>query len=144
DVRIHPTPGAASVRFAVGGASIDYRNGPETWTRVVWPGATPAAGARLEVESARGLSERLAEEGEWGLFRLVEAAAQIDSRPGERTHTVRWHLPGHEVDVVVDLRSVRTECPLFGEGRARALGPLRASGVAAPRRITRAGSECAR
>ena len=69
DVRIHPTSGAASVRFSVGGATIDYRNGPESWTRVVWPGASPSAGARLEVESARGLSERLAQDGEWGLFR---------------------------------------------------------------------------
>lgn len=144
DVRIHPTAGAASVRLSVGGATIDYRNGPETWTRIVWPGATPSAGARLEVESARGLSERITQDGEWGLFRLVEAAVQLDARPGERTHTARWHLPGHDVDVVVDLRSVRTECALFGDDHhGRALGPLRAAGVSAPRRIARAGSECA-
>lgn len=144
DVRIHPTAGAASVRFSVGGATIDYRNGPETWTRVVWPGTTPTAGARLEVESARGLSERITTDGEWGLFRLVEAAIQIDSRAGERTHTARWHLPGHDVDVVVDLRSVRSECALFGDGhQTRALGTLRGTGVSAPRRITRIGSECA-
>ncbi len=145
DLRVHPTAGAASVRIAVGGATIDYRNGPETWSRIVWPGATPAAGARLEVESARGLSERIGEDGEWGLFRLVEHATSIDTRPGERTRTVRWHLPGHDVDVVVDVRPVRTECPLFGEDRrGRALGPLRGAGVAAPRRITRGAVECAR
>jgi type VI secretion system protein ImpL len=143
DIRVHPTAGAASVRFSVGGATIDYRNGPESWSRVVWPGAAPTAGARLEVESARGLSERITQDGEWGLFRLVEAAAQIDARPGERTRTVRWHLPGHDVDVVIDLRPVRTECPLFGEGRVRALGPLRASGVTAPRHIARGATECA-
>ncbi len=144
DVRVHPTAGAASVRFSVGGTLIDYRNGPETWSRVIWPGATPSAGARLEVESARGLSERITEDGEWGLFRLVEAAAQIDSRPGDRTHTARWHLPGHDVDVILDLRSVRTECVLFGDDRrARPLGPLRAAGVSAPQRITRSGPECA-
>jgi type VI secretion system protein ImpL len=143
DVRVHPTAGAASVRFSVGGATIDYRNGPETWSRIVWPGATPTTGARLEVESARGLSERITRDGEWGLFRLIEAAAQIEGRVGERTRTARWHLPGHDVDVVIDLRPVRTECPLFADGRGRALGPLRASGVSAPRHIARGGSECA-
>jgi type VI secretion system protein ImpL len=143
DVRVHPTAGAASVRFSVGGASIDYRNGPETWTRIVWPGATPGAGARLEVESARGLSERLAQEGEWGLFRLLEAATQIESRPGDRTHTARWHLPGHDVDVVIDVRTVRSESVLFdASGRGHVLAPLRAAGLAAPRRIARSGSEC--
>lgn len=144
DVRIHPSAGAASVRFFVGGATVDYHNGPETWTRVVWPGESPSTGARVEVQSARGLSERIAQDGEWGLFRLVEAAAQLDARPGERTHTARWHLPGHDVDVVVDLRPVRTECALFGgEAHPRALGLLRAPGVAAPRHIARGAAECA-
>jgi type VI secretion system protein ImpL len=143
DVRIHPTPGAASVRLSIGGAVVDYRNGPETWTRVVWPGETPGGGAQLEVQSARGLSERITQSGEWGLFRLVEAATQIDARPGERTRTARWHLPGHDVDVIVDLRPVRSECALFGEGRAHAVAPFRARGVSAPRQITRVGGECA-
>ncbi|MFO0684441.1 MAG: type VI secretion system membrane subunit TssM [Sandaracinus sp.] len=142
DVRIHPTPGAASVRLSVGGATIDYRNGPETWSRVVWPGESPSAGARLEVESARDLSERITEEGPWGLFRLVEAAS-IEARSGERVRTLRWHLPGHDVDVIVDVRPVRTECVLFDERPGRALGAFRGTGVVAPRRITRAGSECA-
>ncbi len=143
DLRIHPTLGAASVRFSVGGAAIDYRNGPETWSRVVWPGDSPAAGASLEVLNARGMQERLRESGEWGLFRLVEAATEIESAPGERTHTLRWHLPGHDVDVVVDVRSVRAESPFFGnDRRARPLAPLRAAGVAAPRRIAREATEC--
>lgn len=144
DLRVHPTAGAASVRFSVGGTTIDYRNGPETWSRVVWPGDSPAAGASLEVLNARGMQERLRETGEWGLFRLVEAATEIDSAPGERTHTLRWHLPGHDVDVVVDVRSVRAESPFFGsDRRGRALAPLRASGVAAPRRIAHEATECA-
>ncbi len=143
DVRVHPTPGAASVRLSVGGAAIDYRNGPETWSRIVWPGPSPSAGARIEVESARDLSERITEDGPWGLFRLIEAATALEARSGERVRTLRWHLPGHDVDVIVDVRPVRTECALFDERPGRALGAFRGSSVIAPRRITRAGSECA-
>jgi type VI secretion system protein ImpL len=144
DLRVHPTAGAASVRFSVGGATIDYRNGPETWSRIVWPGDVPSAGASLEVLNARGMQERLRETGEWGLFRLIEAATETDAASGERTHTLRWHLPGHDVDVLVDVRSVRAESPFFGaDRRGRALAPLRASGVSAPRRIAHEASECA-
>lgn len=143
DVRVHPTPGAASVRLSVGGATIDYRNGPETWSRIVWPGASPSAGARLEIESAHDLSERLVEDGPWGLFRLVEAATAIEGRSGERVRTLRWHLPGHDVDVIVDVRPVRTECALFDDRPGHALGAFRGAAVSAPRRITRTGTECA-
>jgi type VI secretion system protein ImpL len=143
DLRVHPTAGAASVRLSVGGAMIDYRNGPETWSRVVWPGSSPSAGASLEVLNARGMQERLRETGEWGLFRLIEAATEIEPAPGERTHTLRWHFPGHDVDVLIDVRSLRAESPFFGsDRRGRPLAPLRSAAVLAPRRIAHEAREC--
>ncbi|UJR78603.1 type VI secretion system membrane subunit TssM [Sandaracinus amylolyticus] len=145
DVRVHPVPGAASVRFASGGTLIDYRNGPESWTRVVWPGERPDAGASIEVLGANGLQERVRQEGEWGLFRLMERAARIGGGgPGARTFTVTWHLPGHDLDVTIDVRLVRAENPFFApdDRHGRVLGPMRAVGVQAPRVITARDGEC--
>lgn len=145
DVRVHPVPRAASVRFSSGGTLIDYRNGPESWTRVVWPGERPDAGASIEVLGANGLQERIRQEGEWGLFRLIERAARVGGGgPGARTFTVTWHLPGHDLDVSIDVRLVRAENPFFApdDRRGRVLGPLRTVGVQAPRVITARDGEC--
>lgn len=146
DVRVHPVPGAASVRFASGGTRIDYRNGPESWTRVVWPGQEPDAGAWIEVLGANGLQERIRQEGEWGLFRLMERASRVGGGgPGARSFTVTWRLPGHALDVSIDVRLVRAENPFFApdDRRGRMLGPLRAVGVQAPRVIASGETECA-
>lgn len=145
DVRVRPVPGAASVRFQSGGATIDHRNGPERWSRVTWPGERPDAGASIEVLGANGLHERVSQEGEWGLFRLLGRATRIaGGGPGARSFTVTWRLPSHGVDVSVDIRLVRAESPFFaaGDRRGRMLAPLRAVGVQAPRVITVRDGEC--
>lgn len=144
DVRVHPVPGAASVRFASGGTVIDYRNGPETWTRVVWPGEHPDQGASIEVLGAGGLEERIRQEGEWGLFRLMERATRVSGGgPSARTFVVTWTLAGHGLEMSVSVRLVRAENPFFAadDRRGRMLGPLRAIGVQAPRVIATEG-EC--
>ncbi|MDQ3037346.1 MAG: hypothetical protein M3Y87_33435, partial [Myxococcota bacterium] len=146
DVQVHPVPGAASVRFASGGTEIDYRNGPESWTRVVWPGERPDAGASIEVLGANGLQERIRQEGEWGLFRLMERASRVGGGgPGARRFVVTWRLPGHDLEVSIDVRLVRAENPFFApdDRRGRMLGPLRSVGVQAPRVIAAGEGECA-
>ena len=145
DVRVHPVPGAASVRFASGGTLIDYRNGPETWTRIVWPGEHPDQGALIEVFGAGGLEERIRQEGEWGLFRLMERASRISGGgPNARNFVVTWSLPGHGLELSVSVRLVRAENPFFAadDRRGRMLGPVRSIGVQAPRVIAAEG-ECA-
>ena len=57
----------------VGGRTIEYHNGPEEWNRLSWPGESPAEGAAFVVRGANGMHERVRQEGEWGLFRLLEA-----------------------------------------------------------------------
>ena len=145
DIRIHPVAGAAQVRFSVGGTVVDYRNGPETWSRIVWPGEHPDAGATIEVRGAGGLEERVRQEGEWGLFRLFERATRVSGGGlGARRFVVTWHLAGPDLDVQVDVQLVRAQSPFFAadDRRARMLGPLRLAGVAAPRIVATSGTEC--
>ncbi|MBX3249714.1 MAG: type VI secretion system membrane subunit TssM [Myxococcales bacterium] len=131
DVRIRPSPEVASVRLSVGGSSLEYFNGPEQWSRVRWPGDNPAAGATLEIRGAHGRNERLRREGEWGLFRLLEDA-RVEVLT-ERQLRARWTLPGHGVEIVVELRAVRSRSPFVEAGGRRALAPLR--GIRFPREI---------
>ncbi len=146
DVRVHPVANASSVRFAVGGTVVDYRNGPETWTRVVWPGPQPDAGASLEVLGRDGLSERIRQDGEWGLFRLLERAARVSGGGASaRLFVVTWRLPGHALDVAIDVRMSTSASPFFAadDRRSRMLGPLRAVGTEAPRSIAAGSGDCA-
>ncbi len=144
DVRIRPSPEVASITLAVGGKEVEYHNGPESWTRLEWPGAEPAAGARLDVRGAHGLHERLRQEGEWGLFRLLEAA-EVGGERGARTFRATWRLRGRGVEVTIDVRPVRSDTPFFGRGSGRGnrlLSPVRAPGVRVPRNIAAGAADC--
>jgi len=142
DIRIHPVEGASQVRFNVGGAVLDYRNGPEEWSRIVWPGASPQEGATLEVRGQNGLEERIEQPGEWGLFRLLERAARVaGGGHAARRFVATWRMPRSELEVQVDVQPVRAESPFFAsdDRQGRVLGPLRNAGVLPPREIASSG-----
>jgi type VI secretion system protein ImpL len=113
DVRVRPAEGVASQVLRVGGAELEYRNEPEQWTRMTWPGEEPAAGAVIEVRGEGGMHELITQEGEWGLFRLVEAGT-ITTRGNDRVFTVVWHLRTHDIDITMDIRPTRNAAPFFG------------------------------
>ena len=142
DIRIHPVEGASQVRFNVGGVVLDYRNGPEEWSRIVWPGESPQAGATLEVRGQNGLEERIEQPGEWGLFRLLERAARVaGGGHAARRFVATWRMPRSELEVQVDIQPVRAESPFFAsdDRQGRVLGPLRNAGVLPPREIASSG-----
>jgi type VI secretion system protein ImpL len=141
--RIRPTPGVAVVILEVDGQRFEYRNGPEEWYRIVWPMVGKKAGASIRVRAANGREEVVQQDGEWGLFRLVEAG-KLKGDPGVRDFTVSWPLPSLGSSVTIDFRPARTESPFFGThrgGRARLLAPFRA-GVQPPAVIGKAGAGC--
>lgn len=143
DIRIHPVEGASQVHLDVGGTAIDYRNGPEEWSRIVWPGESPQEGATLEVRGQNGLEERIEQPGEWGLFRLLERAARVaGGGHAARRFVVMWRMPHSELEVQVDVQPVRAESPFFAsdDRQGRVLGPLRNAGVLPPREIASSGS----
>jgi type VI secretion system protein ImpL len=142
-VRIRPTPGVAVVILEVDGQRFDYRNGPEEWYRIVWPGTGKTPGASIRVRAANGREEVVQQDGEWGLFRLVEAG-KLKGEPGLRDFTVGWQLPSLGATVTLDFRPARTESPFFGArtgGRARLFAPFRA-GVQPPPNIGKGGTGC--
>ncbi len=140
-VRIRPTPNVASVLLEVDGQRVDYRNGPEEWRPVTWPGASP--GATLRVRTADGREETLHRDGEWGLFRLLEAGT-LRGEPGSREFSVGFNLPGLGLVVTADFRAARAETPFFAvrrSGAARLFEPLRA-GLALPSDIRLGSGGC--
>jgi type VI secretion system protein ImpL len=142
-VRIRPTPRVASVVLDVDGQRFEYFNGPEEWRKLVWPAQGKAPGASLRVRMAGGREEILQQEGEWGLFRLLEAG-ELASEPGARDFTVSFPFPSLGVSIVVDFRPARSEAPFFGVrrgGKARMLAPFR-SGLAPPATIGKGSPPC--
>jgi len=143
-VRIRPTPRIAAVFLEVDGQRIEYRNGPEEWHKLVWPGQGKMSGASLKVRGADGREETLQQEGEWGLFRLLEAG-RLKGEPSFRAFTMTWSLPALGATIAVDFQAARSETPFFGvhkgAAKARLLEPFRA-GVSAPLAIGKGGAGC--
>jgi type VI secretion system protein ImpL len=118
DVNLHSvSPTIGQVTFEVDGASHTYRNEPEQWITITWPGKTPH-GARLRVRGASGLDEEVNRPGDFGLFRLLDAADVKPGRAGGRadgapTLVATWGLKAARDSVVsLDLRPSRNENPL--------------------------------
>jgi type VI secretion system protein ImpL len=146
DVQVHPSPEVATIELNVGGMEtpIRYENGPERWERTWWPGEHPEAGAYLEVRGANGMIERIDQEGEWGLFHLLEAGTVVES--DGRLFTVAFRLRTHDVEVRLTFRPVRGDNPFFGvvgrTQRPALMQPVRAPGLALPREIVVGQSLC--
>jgi type VI secretion system protein ImpL len=145
DVRIRPAARVAAQSLSVGGKLVEYHNEPESWQRVAWPGAEPGAGATLEISGEGGMHERIGQEGEWGLFRLLESGTVV-ANAGSRSFTATFDLRSHDVRIVIDFRPVRSETPFFGvQGRDRAprfLSPLRATAAVPPNEIVTESRLC--
>lgn len=137
ELRVLPSPGIAQVILTIDGQTVDFHNGPEKWHRITWPGEAEQRGASMRVKGAR-IDETLVQEGEWGLFRLLDKGT-ISANPGERFFTARWRLHTQN-DVAIDIRPARVENPFVG---AKAyLEAFRADGVEVPRAIAAHAKGC--
>jgi type VI secretion system protein ImpL len=145
DVKIRPSPRVAIQNVAIGGKAVEYHNGPEEWVRFSWPGEEdPGAGAFIEIRGEGGIHERIEQEGEWGLFHLLEEGTVV-SGAGARVFTVVWHLRTHDIDVTIDFRPVRADTPFFGVaggGGRDIMSPVRSADVNAPHEIVSGDSTC--
>jgi type VI secretion system protein ImpL len=132
ELRVRPAPGIAQVTLLLDGQSVDFHNGPDRWHSLVWPGTSPRRGASMRV-LGQGLDEHIVQEGEWGLFRLLERGT-VSFDPRARFFTVRFRL--HTLhDVIIDVRPLRVDNPFLGAHGF--LDAFRAADVAAPRVIVR-------
>lgn len=119
DVNLHSVSSTiAEVTLEIDGVSHTYKNEPEEWVRVSWPGKS-AHGARLRVRGASGLDEELSRPGDFGLFRLLDAADVVPGKAagrseGTQTLVATWDLRAARSAVVkLDLRPARNTHPLM-------------------------------
>jgi type VI secretion system protein ImpL len=146
EVRIRPTPTVSSTTLSIDGQAIEYHNGPEQWTTMHWPADGATHGASVRARGVNGLDEVIQEDGEWGLFRLIEAGT-VRGDPAARIFSVTWTLRDQGIEVGMDVRPARAENPFLGvPGRtthASFLQPMRADGLAPiPRSLARETVAC--
>lgn len=107
-VKIHPVSSQISeVSLVVDGHATTYRNEPERWVLVNWPGGGDPRGATLKVRGA-GFTDEIPRIGDFGLFRLL-AAGNIKKTgalsEGVSVLSARWALTrGNEPPVQIDFK----------------------------------------
>ncbi len=113
EVQIDGTPGVSETTLEVDGQKVSYRNGPQQWTPMVWPGTEGDPGASIK---AKGLGKNgdVVRKGDWGFWRLL-AEATVTGSAGQQVYSIKWDLTDQQVGVItIRLRPKRTETPLFG------------------------------
>lgn len=100
----------SEVSLEIDGVSHVYKNAPEEWIRTTWPAKDPEVrGGRVRVRGFDNLDEEFIREGDFGFFRLLDAA---DVRPGsaggdpkgEPTLVATWPLRTKDAFIKLDIR----------------------------------------
>jgi type VI secretion system protein ImpL len=123
-IKIHPASSkVAEISLAVDGLNTVYRNEPERWVPVTWPGTGSPRGAVLQVRGA-GFTDEIPRMGDFGLFRLFEAGGL---KPGAALAEGAGVLSGSwllsragESPVTIDVRPAKSVHP-FTKGMFRRL-----------------------
>jgi type VI secretion system protein ImpL len=143
EVRIRPSPQVSQIQLEIDGKSITARNEPDRWHKFKWPGEGKQGGY-IRVKGAQNLSETIAQEGEWGFFRLLEQG-KVEASVASRQFSVTWTLSSRAgVSITFDIKPARSESPFFGLSR-RGSGKLFNSfrGPVAPPHSIGPGMRCA-
>ncbi|MBL8721828.1 MAG: type VI secretion system membrane subunit TssM [Myxococcales bacterium] len=106
----------SEVTFEIDGASKTYRNEPEQWLKVQWPAKEPTQrGGRIKVRGINQLDEEITRQGDFGMFRLLEAATikpGLAHKPGAPVPLIAtWELKAPKAYVRMELRPSRKEHP---------------------------------
>lgn len=93
---------AARVTFKVGtGKPLEYGNWQERWEPLVWPGRDAKIGVFGEV---KGLPKELSREGDWALFRLLDASLRSLGRDQDEYMRAQWALGNPQLTVKMDIK----------------------------------------
>jgi type VI secretion system protein ImpL len=112
DVNLHSvSESVAEVTFAIDGAERTYKNWPEEWLHTEWPAKEPKVrGGGIRVRGYDSLDEEISRPGDFGFFRLLDAASSIEKgteggKPGGRpTIVVTWTLASQKAWVKMDVK----------------------------------------
>jgi type VI secretion system protein ImpL len=102
EVRLKPTPNVTKIVLDVDGQSLTYRNEPERWIALRWPGEKHT-GASIRAFGRRG-EELIPSEGEWGLMHLLDQAKVVKT---DELLSATWKLKTSETELHVDVRPSR-------------------------------------
>lgn len=118
-VKIQAVSGVAAITLKVDGQSLVYRNGPENWSSMQWPGKDGPPGALLEVLGEK-LKERIPGHGEFGFFKLLATGGIKPVAPGAAELEASWNVDGGQRRVVMQFRPPSSRHP-FGKSFFSAL-----------------------
>jgi type VI secretion system protein ImpL len=103
----------SEITLVVDGETLTYRNEPERWQALAWPGKDGPPGASLRVKGANfsALIER--DEGDFGFLRLLAAGNIRPVSPGSLTLEASWrfNLQGSESRVTIQFQASRRHHP---------------------------------
>lgn len=100
EVMIEPSPYMTQIMLTLDGQSQDYRNGPQPWQRMTWPGDPKQPGARLEVTTLDNQRYIIANfPTRWGLLRLIDTAEVTNVDAVRQRFT--WQTPAGPVSFLV-------------------------------------------
>lgn len=116
EINLHSvSPDVSEVQLEIDGATKTYRNTPEQWLTTEWPAKDAKShGAKVRVRGYSGLDEQIIREGDFGLFRLLDAADAIEAtKPasdasGAAAVIATWTLRSQGQYFKLDIRSSRT------------------------------------
>jgi type VI secretion system protein ImpL len=117
EINLHSvSENVAEVTFDINGSSRTYKNEPEEWLVVQWPPKdVKSQQSRVKIRGYSDLDEEIIRPGEWGFFRLLDAATSIGpgTEGGKRgappTIVATWTLRSQSGLVKMDIRPSRDE-----------------------------------
>ncbi len=111
-VNLHSvSPNVSQVSLTIDGVSHVYQNHPEQWLTGTWPAEEGPPGAHVRIQGADGLDEEIIREGEFGLFRLIEAATKLEegrasgNGAGVPTLVAHYEFPSENTFLKLDIRT---------------------------------------
>jgi type VI protein secretion system component VasK len=101
----------SDVMLTIDGKSQSYRNTPEEWLAAAWPSTEGEPGAQLRIQGLSGLDEEIIRAGEFGVFRLLDAASKLepgtasDQAGGAPTLVATYEFPSERAVLRLDIRA---------------------------------------
>lgn len=118
EVNLHSvSENVSHVSIEIDGTSHEYKNEPEEWTAMQWPAEKAEShGAKLRVRGYQNLDEEIARAGDFGFFRLLDAAVSIKPAPpkaGEQPSLIaEWQLKTQSAVVRLNIRPLKADNPI--------------------------------
>jgi len=115
-VKMQPVDARVSeITFVLDGETLSYRNEPEKWRALQWPGKSGPAGASLQVKGADFSALVQRDDGDFGFLRLLAAGDIKPVAPGSLILEASWRfsLNGSESRVTMQFQAPRQRHPFL-------------------------------